>query len=359
MISPVATRRAQSAGSGGAEAVAVELLRLHRPDLAVSSSLLVSRATGGRSNDTFLVSVTDDGTPIRFVLRRQATAGPLEPYDVLREARIMEALAPTTVPTPTVLAVRDGDAHDPRPALLMEYVPGDVPDYRDPETWSDWRNPAHRAAAGRSFFETMHALQQVELDASVVGTLFANEPVSVSDRIARLLDRAVRRSGGQWSLPPIFGLTAAWLTTRAEQLSDDPKVLCHGDYKLGNLIFRDSRVVALIDWELASTGHPLQDVGYACHPIIREQHPDLMAALVPRQAFANLYEEIWGQPLDPWKFQYFVVYALFVHLYTVIMGLSATVHNEGVRLGVMYRKLSQITVHLADEIEHAESGRVL
>jgi aminoglycoside phosphotransferase (APT) family kinase protein len=100
-------------------------------------------------------------------------------------------------------------------------------------------------------------------------------------RVHRLVDGMLAGAAQRtrsWRPHPIFRDAACWCKANAPDGDQDGMVVVHGDFKVGNLIWRDERIQAFLDWEGALVGDPLQDLGYACDPAMREPQPHLMAA---------------------------------------------------------------------------------
>ena len=102
----------------------------------------LERTSGGISYETWLVDAEDpaSGDGVRLVLRREPLRGPLEPYDVAREATVLRGLAGTGVPVPAVLGLCADPAITGRPFSVLEYVEGEVPDYRTIATFPAWQD---------------------------------------------------------------------------------------------------------------------------------------------------------------------------------------------------------------------------
>jgi len=213
----------------------------------------VERIGEGHSNITFLVRRGD----ARVVLRRPPRP-PLPPsaHDVLREARLLRALEDTPVRVPTVLAVGDDEDVLGVPFYVMEEVHGDVLASSIPDALD---TPAERARISE---ELVDALVEVHaVDWRACGLEGYGKPTGY-------LDRQLRRFGGLWEhnrtreLPVLDRLTA-WLS--AHMPASGEATIVHGDYRLGNTMFAPgppARLVAIFDWELATIGDPLADVGY-------------------------------------------------------------------------------------------------
>jgi aminoglycoside phosphotransferase (APT) family kinase protein len=204
----------------------------------------------GHSNVTFELS-TD-------VILRRPPRGPLPPsaHDVLREARLLTALEPTPVRTPRVLAVCDDPAVIGAPFYVMEKVEGDVVTTELPEPLD---NPTECARIAEELIAALVELHEVDWRA--IGLEGFGKP-------SGYLERQLRRFTGLWEhnrtreLPQVEEV-GSWL---AENLPESPPAtIVHGDYRLGNTMLAHgapARLVAIFDWEMATIGDPLADIGY-------------------------------------------------------------------------------------------------
>jgi aminoglycoside phosphotransferase (APT) family kinase protein len=206
----------------------------------------------GHSNVTYLLRRGDEV----FVLRRPPRP-PLPPsaHDVLREARLLSAVE-GRLRTPRVLATCDDESILGVPFYVMEYMHGTVITHKVPDPLD---NPEGRAQIAH---ELIQALVDVHaLDWQDCGLEGFGKPVGY-------LDRQLRRFSGLWEhnktreLPLVEELYN-WL---AENKPESPEAtIVHGDFRLGNTMFADStpaNLVAIFDWEMATIGDPLADIGY-------------------------------------------------------------------------------------------------
>jgi aminoglycoside phosphotransferase (APT) family kinase protein len=204
----------------------------------------------GHSNVTF-------GLSTGLVLRRPPR-GPLPPsaHDVLREARLLGALGPTPVRVPTVLAVCDDESVIGAPFYVMEEVAGEVITDSMPEALDA---PAQRGRVADELIDSLVELHSV--DWTAIGLEGFGKPTGY-------LERQLRRFSGLWEHNRTRELSEVeevgrWL---AANIPDSPPAtIVHGDYRLGNTMFDPSspaRLVAILDWEMATIGDPLADVGY-------------------------------------------------------------------------------------------------
>ena len=262
--------------------------------------LEAERIGEGHSNVTFLVRRGGE----RIVLRRPPRP-PLPPsaHDVLREARLLTALVDTPVRAPRVLAVCADEGVLGVPFYVMEEVKGTVITSSIPEALDV---PEERARIGR---ELMDALAEIHAaDWPAVGLEGFGKPTGY-------LERQLRRFGGLWEhnktreLPRVQQLEE-WL--RANLPESPPATVVHGDYRLGNVMVGDeppARVVAIFDWEMATIGDPLADLGYLTVTWIEPGDPDdtmfsALTAVTRQEGFQTrdeliaLYEERTGRPMS-------------------------------------------------------------
>jgi aminoglycoside phosphotransferase (APT) family kinase protein len=209
---------------------------------------------GGQSNPTFLITSTEG----RFVLRRKPPGTLLKSaHAVDREYRIMAALAHTDVPVPRVLHLCEDETIIGSMFYVMDYVEGRIFwDGRLPDLRSDERTAIYDSMNG-----ALAALHRV--DPAAVGLADYGKPGSY-------FERQIARWTGQYrssETHPIREMDdlIAWLEANTPE--DDRRVsLVHGDYRLDNMIFEPAgaRILAVLDWELSTLGHPLADLAYQC-----------------------------------------------------------------------------------------------
>lgn len=206
---------------------------------------------GGASSLTYAAK-TSDG---QRVVVKVAPAGlpPVLHRDVLRQARLLQALHPLGVPVPDVLFQDAGTPPEVPPLFVMSFVDGisheplfDLDDARDPEpVVADRFRSAARALAA------LHAV-----DPLLAG--LAREPAVA---LAAEIDRWCR-SLATVDPPLAPGWESAADALRRTQPAPMPPTVTHGDFRLGNLLVHDRAVTAIIDWELWGVGDPRVDLGW-------------------------------------------------------------------------------------------------
>lgn len=220
-----------------------------------TTPISVRQFRGGQSNPTFLIETQEE----RYVLRKKPP-GVLLPsaHQVEREYRVMRALAGTGVPVPAVRLLCEDATIIGTSFYLMDFADGRI--FRD--TRLPQQTAAERAAIYHAMAETLARIHRVDWRAA--GLTDFGKP---QDYVRRQIERWTR----QYELSRTHELPAmdrliTWL--RKNLPPDEETVIAHGDYRLENLVFHPSepRVIAVLDWELATLGHPLSDLAYNCMP---------------------------------------------------------------------------------------------
>lgn len=225
-------------------------------ELAMAAPVRIEQITGGWSNITSF-GIAADG---RRVVVRQPPSSHVGggAHDVVREARICSALQCTAVPAPEVLAVCGDPAVAPQPFYVMSPMPGEV--VRSAEIASGVA-PADRRQLGLALIDLLADLQAVDLGAAGLGDLRSSTPY---------VRRQLRRWRAQWAATGDTSLSAidhvaARLEDRAADFDGAAEVLVHQDFRFGNVMVVPDpapRISGLLDWELATVGHPLADLGF-------------------------------------------------------------------------------------------------
>jgi aminoglycoside phosphotransferase (APT) family kinase protein len=223
------------------------------PYVPGAGPVTVERLAEGHSNLTFVV-----GREGREWILRRPPQGPLLPtaHDVIREYRVMELLARSGcgVRVPIVTAACEDPDVIGVPFYLMERVPGEVIRTSLP----DWATETQRRAIG---YELVDAL--AELHAAPVEP-FVDAGIGKPDGyLARQLRRwRGQREGAKTRELPDYDALSAWLEDHLPMQAASSVV--HGDYKLDNVAMSGDgpRLTAILDWEMATVGDPLADLGY-------------------------------------------------------------------------------------------------
>jgi aminoglycoside phosphotransferase (APT) family kinase protein len=207
----------------------------------------------GHSNVTYLVRRSGG----EWVLRRPPRP-PLPPsaHDVLREARLLRSVQRAELRAPRVVLTCDDDTVIGVPFYVMDKVEGDVVTTVVPGPLD---TPEEHARMGRELVDALVEIHAVDWRAC--GLEGYGRPTGY-------LERQLLRFSGLWEHNKTRGVPELERTTRwlsEHRPASGPATIVHGDYRLGNTMFAPgapARVVAIFDWELATIGDPLADVGY-------------------------------------------------------------------------------------------------
>jgi len=254
------------AGSTMVESEAGDVRSAHRFDVAALEAymqqhvagfrgpLTVRQFKGGQSNPTFLL-LAGDGQ--RYVMRKKPPGKLLaSAHQVDREYRVIRALASTDVPVPRVHALCMDDTVIGSAFYLMDCVEGRI--FRDPQLPGLSRD--ERAAIYDEMNDVLARLHRVDYEA--VGLADFGKP-------GNYFERQIGRWTKQYQAAQTDDVEAmnnliAWLPTHIPP--GDETCIAHGDYRLENTIFHptEPRMLAVLDWELSTLGHPLADLAYNC-----------------------------------------------------------------------------------------------
>jgi aminoglycoside phosphotransferase (APT) family kinase protein len=219
------------------------------------ASLTSENVSLGHSNEVHLVRF--DGKS--WALRRPPR-GPLLPtaHDVMREYRVLKALQDTAVPIPRVYAGCADPGYIGAPFYLMEFMRGAVvrrggPNFAD--------TPARRRAVGEGMIDLLVDLQKVDWRAVGLDD-FGRPDGYLARQLRRWVDQ-LRRTVPFTRPLPAMERVRGWLE---EHVPESPApTIVHGDFKLDNVMWAvgdPPRVIALLDWEMATIGDPLADLGW-------------------------------------------------------------------------------------------------
>lgn len=212
----------------------------------------------GHSNVTYLLKRRE-----RELVLRRPPRPPLPPsaHDVLREARLLKALAGTQARVPAVLAVCEQEDVIGSPFYVMEKVEGEVIVSSVPP---ELDTPEQRRRISEELIDALAEIHRVDWRAA--GLQGFGKPTGY-------LQRQLRRFSGLWELNKTREIeqverVGRWLSENLpEQGPESAATIVHGDYRLGNTMYREqapARLVSVLDWEMATIGDPLADLGYLC-----------------------------------------------------------------------------------------------
>jgi len=217
--------------------------------------LTASKFAGGQSNPTFKI----DAASGSYVLRRQPPGKLLKSaHAVDREYRVLAALGATDVPVAKVYHLCEDPEVIGSMFYIMEFCEGNV---HWEAALEDISSTQQRAKMYDEMSRVLAAIHSVDLDA--VGLADYGRP---GNYFQRQYDRwSAQYKASELKPIPEMDQVIEWLGNNIPE--DDGKVsLVHGDYRLDNLMFSpdNDRVIAVLDWELSTLGHPYADLAYQC-----------------------------------------------------------------------------------------------
>ncbi|MDI1289816.1 MAG: phosphotransferase family protein [bacterium] len=218
-----------------------------------SGGISWSRIGEGQSNVTFAIGRGGE----RYVLRR-GPHPPLPPstHDMPREAALLAKLRGAGVPVPEVLAVCTDDAVLGVPFYIMKYIDGRVITDDMP---ANLASREQRTGIVSEAVDSLTRLHQIDVTSG---------PLSTVGRPEGYLLRQVERFGSLWNMNsrrdlPDVARIGSWLLENLP--TSQAATVVHGDYRIGNLMYSTgspARLIAILDWEMATLGDPLADLGY-------------------------------------------------------------------------------------------------
>jgi aminoglycoside phosphotransferase (APT) family kinase protein len=269
--------------------------------------LTIQQFDGGQSNPTFKLLC---GSGV-YVMRKQPP-GELLPsaHQVDREYRIMKALWNTDVPVPEMLCLCDDTAVIGTKFYVMAMVEGRI--------YSEILLPDVSPADRREMYlDMMRVLARVHaVDYKAVGLESFGRPGNYYERQYSRWSKQYNNAKTE-SIPSMDKLIE-WLPEHLPE--SDETTIAHGDFRLANMVFHptEPRIIAVLDWELSTLGHPLADLGYSCMEFyadfygeVRLRGPQRESLGIPSQdeMVAEYCKNAGRDKIDNWLF--YVVYNLF------------------------------------------------
>ncbi len=283
-----------------------------------AGNLQLSVLSGGQSNPTFLLASGSQ----RYVLRKKPP-GELLPsaHAVDREYRIISALRDTAVPVAQACCFCADASVIGTPFYVMEYVEGRL--FQDPALPE--MNPAQRGAIWDEVNRVLAALHG--LDYTALGLADYGKP-------GNFMQRQITRWSRQYRAAETERIDAmehllAWLPEHVP--AGDDSAIVHGDYRIDNLMFHptEPRILAVLDWELSTLGHPLSDLSYhlMAWRLTAAQFRgmagrDLQALGIPGEAaYLQRYCQRTGRhAIEPMEWEFHMAFSMF-RLAAILQGI--------------------------------------
>lgn len=282
------------------DALAARISSLHAGE---TFRLATADARAGGVSNLNLVVTGSRGT--RLVIRMPPEDGPLAPYDLGAESAFLAAAAANGVPTARTVDVDPGGDVCGTPYLVSEFVDGDVVMPGKDRTAADASAIADELIR---VLDLVHRVPVSELSRSD-GPVRTSTVDSLFERWAAPADHAT------YPVTPAF--VEAWL--RTHRPAETGPVLVHGDYRLGNMIWCDHAVVAVLDWECAAVGDPAFDLAWLLMGTSTDD--DLVMGLITRRDFLARHASVTGHAVDRETLLWWEILVAWVRVSMELTGL--------------------------------------
>lgn len=258
----------------------------------------LKRFHGGAGRETFRFDAKRSRKTESLVLRRDPPKSIIE-TEREPEYNALEMFAGTEVPVPEPLFLETGDAAFGAPGFIMR----EVPDGEAGGGFSADPFGEARAAIGRDFFGALGRIHAA--DPAPLGL----DSVTPEERV-RHWQEVIAEDALQPE--PLAAAAARWLLKNAPPPEERPAVV-HGDYRRGNFLVRDGRLVAILDWEMVHVGDPLEDLAWAVDPLFAGDS-GLAGTMLPEADAIAIWEEKSGRQFDADRFAWWRLFAAYMGL---------------------------------------------
>lgn len=304
----------------------------------------LNRASQGLSRENWpfeLERETADGTTREPLLLRRDPLGSVLETDRRIEFAVLRALEGTPVPAPRALFLDNTGESLGRPGIVMERLEG-VCDYMVLNGGTMGFDAPKRLELAHDLCDAVAAIHEVDWQTNGLGAVFASE-----------IPPGALRELAHWEaylaaqiLEPQPEMTAVALWLRRYAPEPQRRVLVHGDFKPGNVLLApEGRIVAVLDWELAHVGDPIEDVGWVTNPYRAAEH------IIPGAWEVNdlvaRYESQSGLRVTPNELRYWQVFTNFKLAAIVLTGVRSQCEGRSDRI-FSYRMVRTFLRRLLD-----------
>jgi aminoglycoside phosphotransferase (APT) family kinase protein len=335
------------------EKVLADYLSQHLPDF--QGPVTATKFSGGQSNPTFKLQTPSQS----YVLRRQPPGKLLKSaHAVDREYKVIAALQGSKVPVAKVYHLCEDPSVIGSLFYIMEYVEGRV--FWD-SSLPEISNNTQRSQMYQQMVEVLVALHSVDI-----------EKVGLSDygRPGNYFERQFSRWSQQYVLSethdiPQMNALISWLEQHLP--ADDGRVsLVHGDYRMDNLMFHptETKIIAVLDWELSTLGHPFADLAYQCMQLRLPENVGKATGLggvdraslgIPdEQAYVASYCKLMGiDKITNWNF--YLAFSFF-RLAAIAQGVAKRAQDgnasnkEAMKIGAIVQPLATYALQLTEPV---------
>jgi aminoglycoside phosphotransferase (APT) family kinase protein len=297
------------------ESQLLDFLKMKFPEASGLQLTAMSRMPEGWSRESYTFDLEwsndDDQKEQHALVLRIDPSGSLIYSDRNIEFHVIEAVHKAGFPVPQMWFLETGANPLGAPFLIMERVTGTAsPEILYAENFEKERN-----TLGERFIELLSELHNMDIDS--LDLPFVDRPTN--DNAAELSLDHWEKTMREQQLEPQPFLTEGFRWLRANAPKAPRVSLLHGDYRAGNFLFEEDRITAIVDWELASLGDPLQDLGWAVMNLWRLNNK--ICGFYELEEFLQRYEEVSGIPVDR---QAMVWWEVWANMKLAVIGLTGT-----------------------------------
>lgn len=281
-------------GAGPAELAGrlAEFLRSESGDPQADVSAL-QRMTGGASRELWSLEARLRGETRALVLRRDPPGREGDAGDRGLEAALIRAADETGVPVPRVHWCCTDPAVLGSSFFLMDRIDGETIARR---LLRDADYAGARREMGAQLGEALARIHRIDPAAPALAGL--RNDVQGGESARAEVSRVAQGIRALASEPhPVLDLAERWLLERAP--APRRATVVHGDFRIGNVIFGPDGLRAVLDWELAHVGDPIEDLGWLCVKTWRFGSDLPVGGIATREALVSAYEAAGGEPVDP------------------------------------------------------------
>lgn len=307
----------------------------------------LTRLAGGVSRETWAFDLTGEGGEARRLVLRMDTALSFIEGSRPAEFNLIRLAGEHGVPVPGMLWCEDDPAYLGAGFLIMEHIPG--------ESLVSRLHKDPRYARARQVL-----LEQMAAALACVHRITPGDDPSDTAGLRNLPgEKAVDYQEAlyrEWAVDPHPVLELAFRWLHGHLPAETPQALVHGDFRPGNMLFDETGLQVVLDWELAWWGDPMADVAWVALRSWRggRDHLDV-GGLGTREAFHRAYRQAGGRPVDAGPMRFWDVFALTRWAVVTVMelgGFLAGVPN--LELASLGRRTAEIEWDLLGLLDRAE-----
>jgi aminoglycoside phosphotransferase (APT) family kinase protein len=285
-----------------------------------------------------------------YAVRVEPVDGLLAPYDIEGQYSLHQAvLHQPQIPMPDLFWLELDTSVLGMPFFVMERVTGLVPVQWRGQDAQVFPTPEARHRIGVQFVDVLTAIHDIDLRGDWLAHFMAVDDPQAS-ALSQVEHWAAYFDNSALVPIPTVDYAVSWLR---RNVAYSPKlVLCHGDYRIGNFMVRDGKIVSIFDWELAHISDPIEDIAYSGLPLFRGRNPMLSQLLEPDEYFAR-YMERTGLAVDPEVYRFWTVLGLLKATASHVRASRAFEDGraDDLRLAAMGHQVQFVVRHLATALD--------